>query len=53
MLYREFEVVRESMNSAITMNKTEVLDALLNDFSEVNWCYSNLVLDSNTELITI
>ncbi|KAF7151545.1 hypothetical protein RHSIM_Rhsim02G0105100 [Rhododendron simsii] len=31
---REFEVVRESMNSAITMNKTEVLDALLNDFSE-------------------
>lgn len=36
VLYREFEVVRESMNSAITMKKTEVIDAVLNDFSEVN-----------------
>lgn len=33
---REFELVRESMNSAISMNKTEVLDAVLNDFSAVN-----------------
>ncbi|XP_021295138.1 malonyl-CoA decarboxylase, mitochondrial isoform X2 [Herrania umbratica] len=31
---RSFEVVRESMHSAISMNKTEVLDAVLNDFSE-------------------
>ncbi|KAG6641773.1 malonyl-CoA decarboxylase, mitochondrial isoform X2 [Carya illinoinensis] len=30
---REFELVRESMHSAISMNKTEVLDAVLNDFS--------------------
>lgn len=28
--------MRESMNSAISMNKTEVLDAVLNDFSAVN-----------------
>lgn len=31
---REFELVRESMHSAISMNKTEVLDSVLNDFSE-------------------
>ncbi|EOY28789.1 Malonyl-CoA decarboxylase family protein isoform 1 [Theobroma cacao] len=31
---RSFEVVRDSMHSAISMNKTEVLDAVLNDFSE-------------------
>ncbi|XVF87786.1 hypothetical protein PTKIN_Ptkin18bG0148900 [Pterospermum kingtungense] len=31
---RSFEVVRESMHSAISMNKTEVLDSVLNDFSE-------------------
>ncbi|XAR65687.1 Malonyl-CoA decarboxylase [Bertholletia excelsa] len=31
---REFEVVRESMHLAISMNKTEILDAVLNDFSE-------------------
>ncbi|XP_062162953.1 uncharacterized protein LOC133869874 [Alnus glutinosa] len=30
---REFELVRESMHSAISMNKAEVLDAVLNDFS--------------------
>ncbi|KAK9268046.1 hypothetical protein L1049_010485 [Liquidambar formosana] len=30
----QFELVRESMHSAISMNKTEVLDAVLNDFSE-------------------
>ncbi|EXB77035.1 Malonyl-CoA decarboxylase [Morus notabilis] len=31
---RNFENVRESMHSAISMNKTEVLDSVLNDFSE-------------------
>lgn len=34
--FREFEQVRESMHSAISMNKTEILDAALSDFSEVN-----------------
>lgn len=32
---RAFELVKESMHSAISMNKTEVLDAVLNDFTEV------------------
>ncbi|XP_056172063.1 uncharacterized protein LOC115688086 isoform X2 [Syzygium oleosum] len=31
---RAFELVKESMHSAISMNKTEVLDAVLNDFTE-------------------
>ncbi|KAK8992202.1 hypothetical protein V6N11_048293 [Hibiscus sabdariffa] len=31
---RSFEAVRESMHSAISMHKTEVLDSVLNDFSE-------------------
>ncbi|XVE51061.1 hypothetical protein DITRI_Ditri02bG0008300 [Diplodiscus trichospermus] len=31
---RSFEVVRESMHSAISMNKTDVLDSVLDDFSE-------------------
>ncbi|KAJ4703974.1 Malonyl-CoA decarboxylase mitochondrial [Melia azedarach] len=31
---REFEHVRDSMHLAISMNKTEVMDAVLNDFSE-------------------
>ncbi|XVF26092.1 hypothetical protein REPUB_Repub13aG0270000 [Reevesia pubescens] len=31
---RSLEAVRESMHSAISMNKTEVLDSVLNDFSE-------------------
>lgn len=35
--FREFELVRESMHSAISMNKTEVLDAVLNDFSSVGF----------------
>lgn len=34
-LFREFEFVRETMHSAISMNKTEVLDDVLNNFSEV------------------
>lgn len=32
---REFERVRDSMRSAITMSKTEIVDTVLNDFSEV------------------
>ncbi|KAK4421365.1 Malonyl-CoA decarboxylase, mitochondrial [Sesamum alatum] len=32
--HTEFERVRESMHSAISMNKTEILDAALDDFSE-------------------
>ena len=36
-LIRSFEVVRESMHSAISMNKTEVLDSVLNDFLEVKY----------------
>lgn len=35
--------MRESMNSAISMNKTEVLDAVLNDFSAVN-CVTNCIV---------
>lgn len=31
---REFSQVRESLHSAISMKKTEILDAVLNDFSE-------------------
>ncbi|CAK9137263.1 unnamed protein product [Ilex paraguariensis] len=31
---REFEQVQESMRLAISMNKTEIVDAVLNDFSE-------------------
>lgn len=31
---RDFELVRESMHLAISLNKTEVLDAVLKDFSE-------------------
>ncbi|XP_015885239.3 uncharacterized protein LOC107420719 [Ziziphus jujuba] len=31
---RDFERVRESMHSAISMNKTEVLDTVLDDFSQ-------------------
>ncbi|XP_059662749.1 uncharacterized protein LOC132308623 isoform X2 [Cornus florida] len=31
---REFEIVRETMHSAISMNKMEILDVVLNDFAE-------------------
>ncbi|KDP20704.1 hypothetical protein JCGZ_21175 [Jatropha curcas] len=31
---RDFDSVRESLHSAISLNKTEVLDVALNDFSE-------------------
>lgn len=43
--YREFELVRESMHSAISMNKTEVLDTVLNDFSKVDY-YRRLFYDN-------
>jgi hypothetical protein len=43
IFYREFELVRESMHSAISMNKAEVLDAVLNDFSAVN-CVTNCIV---------
>ncbi|KAK6917786.1 Malonyl-CoA decarboxylase, N-terminal, partial [Dillenia turbinata] len=32
--FRDFDHVRESMHSSISMNKTDVLDAVLSDFSE-------------------
>jgi len=35
LIHREFKRVRSSMHSAISMNKTEVLDDVLNNFSEV------------------
>ncbi|XP_028054608.1 malonyl-CoA decarboxylase, mitochondrial [Camellia sinensis] len=47
---REFEVVRESMNSAISMNKTEVLDVVLNDFSEG---YFSLSSENRRKLLLI
>lgn len=38
IFFREFEQVKESMHSAISMNKTEILDAVLSDFTEVDFC---------------
>ncbi|KAL6197669.1 hypothetical protein ACLB2K_033275 [Fragaria x ananassa] len=40
---RDFEVVSESMHSAISMSKTEVLDSVLSDFSAgyFSLCYEN------------
>ncbi|CAN6546736.1 unnamed protein product [Malus baccata var. baccata] len=38
---REFEVVRESMHSAISLSKTEILDSVLSDFSEGYFSLSN------------
>ncbi|XP_052202611.1 uncharacterized protein LOC127808218 isoform X2 [Diospyros lotus] len=37
---RALEVVRESMHTAISMNKIEVLDTVLDDFSEGYFCLS-------------
>ncbi|XWS19372.1 hypothetical protein CRYUN_Cryun31cG0010000 [Craigia yunnanensis] len=45
---RSFEVVRESMHSAISMNKTEVLDSVLNDFSEG---YFSLSFENRRQLL--
>ncbi|OMO52512.1 Malonyl-CoA decarboxylase [Corchorus capsularis] len=45
---RSFEIVRESMYSAISMNKTQVLDTVLNDFSEG---YFSLSFENRTKLL--
>ncbi|GAB4830817.1 hypothetical protein Ancab_004845 [Ancistrocladus abbreviatus] len=45
---REFQLVKESMHSAISMNKTEVLDAILNDFSRG---YHSLSQEKRKELL--
>ncbi|XP_030967877.1 malonyl-CoA decarboxylase, mitochondrial [Quercus lobata] len=47
---REFELVRESMHSAISMNKTEVLDSVLNEFSEG---YSSLDHENRRRLLLL
>ena len=41
-IFRDFEQVRDSMHSAILMNKTEILDAALSEFCEVNIYYYSL-----------
>ncbi|RVW45891.1 Malonyl-CoA decarboxylase, mitochondrial [Vitis vinifera] len=48
--YREFEFVRETMHSAISMNKTEVLDDVLNNFSEG---YSSLSHENRRKLLLV
>ncbi|KAF2304904.1 hypothetical protein GH714_000431 [Hevea brasiliensis] len=45
---RDFDAVRESMHSAISLNKTEVLDVVLNDFSEG---YFGLSFESRRKLL--
>ncbi|XP_022848252.1 malonyl-CoA decarboxylase, mitochondrial [Olea europaea var. sylvestris] len=45
---RNYDQVRESMHSAISMNKTEILDAALNDFSEG---YFVLPIESRRKLL--
>ncbi|XP_065633980.1 uncharacterized protein LOC112020236 isoform X3 [Quercus suber] len=47
---REYELVRESMHSAISMNKAEVLDSVLNDFSEG---YSSLNHENRRRLLLL
>ncbi|KAK9706368.1 hypothetical protein RND81_07G119600 [Saponaria officinalis] len=47
---RGFELVRESMHSAITMNKTEVLDTILNKFSEG---YYDLSIEDRCKLVLV
>lgn len=37
VFFRDFERVQESMHAAISMNKTKILDAALDDFSEVSF----------------
>lgn len=39
-IFREFSQVRESMHSAMSTNKTEIVDVALDDFSEVNFQHS-------------
>ncbi|XP_057975140.1 uncharacterized protein LOC131162546 isoform X2 [Malania oleifera] len=47
---RDFELVRESMHSAISMNKTEVLDAVLCNFTEG---YFTLFPESRRRLLLV
>lgn len=35
--YRVVKVVQESMHIAITMNKAEIMDAILDDFAKVKF----------------
>ncbi|KAJ4975192.1 hypothetical protein NE237_000298 [Protea cynaroides] len=49
-IVRELKVVQESMDLAISMNKTEVLDAVLNDFSEG---YFGLSHDERQKLLLV
>ncbi|KAK4284328.1 hypothetical protein QN277_001179 [Acacia crassicarpa] len=47
---REFELVRTSMHSAISMSKTEDLDSILHNFSEG---YSNLSIENRRKLLLV
>ncbi|KAM1797157.1 hypothetical protein ACFX11_037304 [Malus domestica] len=47
---REFEVVRESMHSAISLSKTEILDSVLSDFSEG---YFSLSYENRRKLLVL
>lgn len=44
VLFRVYDVVRETMHSAISASKTGVLDITLNDFQEVNKSISHCFL---------
>ncbi|KAL2931341.1 Malonyl-CoA decarboxylase mitochondrial [Bienertia sinuspersici] len=46
----EFELVRERMHSAISMNKTEFVDSVLSDFSEG---YTGLSTDDRRKLLVV
>lgn len=39
VLFRVYDVVRETMHSAISASKTGVLDITLTDFQEVNYLH--------------
>uniref|UniRef100_A0A2P2LMP7 Malonyl-CoA decarboxylase n=1 Tax=Rhizophora mucronata TaxID=61149 RepID=A0A2P2LMP7_RHIMU len=47
---RDFDLVQESMHSAISMNKTEVLDGVLDDFSEG---YFSLSCENRRKLLLV
>ncbi|KAJ4842758.1 hypothetical protein Tsubulata_013379 [Turnera subulata] len=47
---RDFDCVRESMHSAISLNKTEVLDSVLDDFSQG---YFSLSLEDRHKLLLL
>ncbi|KAF2303673.1 hypothetical protein GH714_021136 [Hevea brasiliensis] len=50
MTKKDFDAVRESMHSAISLNKAEVLDFVLNDFSEG---YLSLSFENRRKLLTM